>query len=39
MLNDSFENKEIDDVTICLSKELLKEYDIVEEIKKKIIEK
>ena len=44
MLNDNLknkeiDNKEIDDVTICLSKELLKKYDIIEEIKKKIIEK
>lgn len=29
----------LEDVTICLSKNLLEEYDIIEEIKKKITEK
>lgn len=29
----------LENVTICLSKNLLEEYDIIEEIKKKIIEK
>lgn len=29
----------LENITICLSKNLLEEYDIIEEIKKKIIEK